>query len=261
MEDSQLIYYVIVSGGCMLLFAIVLVSFFSFSQKKITTAKLALQEKELKFQEELLQNTVSVQEQERDRIAKDLHDDVASKLNIIHLNIHILRQKIPDSSEITMLLQNIDTSIQESAARTRTMSHELMPPLLKKFGLSQVLFDLAESVNSTEQLYFDIIDLDFLKIKTQLKVLHIYRIVQELINNTLKYAAAKNATLQFSLGTNEKIIMVYKDDGVGFDLDATKRGHGLSNIETRIRLLNGKLTIDTKAQQGATFTFIFPNND
>jgi two-component system, NarL family, sensor kinase len=261
MESSQLSSYIIGSSFFMLLFAVVLVSFFSFSQRKITNAKLALQEKELKFQEELLENTVTIQELERDRIAKDLHDDVASKLNIIHLNIHLLRKKIPESSDITLLLQNIDNSIQESAARTRTMSHELMPPLLKKFGLSQVLFDLAENVNSTEQLNFDITNINLLAIKTHLKSLHIYRIVQELINNTLKYAAAKNATLQFSFVDNGQIAMVYKDDGVGFDLDATKRGHGLNNIETRIRLLNGKLTMDSKAQQGVTFTFIFPNND
>jgi signal transduction histidine kinase len=160
-----------------------------------------------------------------------------------------------------MLLHNIDKSLQESATRTRTMSHELMPPLLKKFGLSQVLSDLTESVNSTEQLHFEIIDLENLAIKEHFKVLHIYRLVQELTNNTLKYAYAKNVILQFTLVNNGQISMIYKDDGVGFDLDTMKRGHGLSNIETRIRLLNGKLTIDTKAQQGATFTFIFPNND
>jgi two-component system, NarL family, sensor kinase len=261
MTDNNVLSYIIVSSIIILFLALVMVFFFSASQRKIANTKLQLQEKELKFQKELLQNTIDIQEAERDRIAKDLHDDVASKLNIIHLNLHLLRQKITASDEITMLLHNIDTSIQESAAHTRTMSHELMPPLLKKFGLSLVLFDLAESVNSTEQLYFDIIDIEILAIKTHLKALHIYRIVQELINNTLKYASAKNAMLQFSLANDGQIRMIYKDDGVGFDLDTMKRGHGLSNIETRIRLLHGKLTIDTKAQQGATFTFIFPNND
>ncbi|MEY4903951.1 MAG: hypothetical protein RLZZ292_1766, partial [Bacteroidota bacterium] len=81
MENNQIMIYVIGSAAFMLLFAVILVSFFSFSQKKITNAKLAMQEKELKFQEELLQNTVRTQEEERDRIAKDLHDEVASKLN------------------------------------------------------------------------------------------------------------------------------------------------------------------------------------
>jgi two-component system, NarL family, sensor kinase len=261
MTESNVLVYIYASSAIILLLALIMVYFFTLSQRKITNAKLDLQEKELKFQEKLLENTIKIQEQERDRIAKDLHDDVASKLNIIHLNIHLLKQKVSDSSEIAMLLQNIDSSLQESAARTRTMSHELMPPLLKKFGLSQVLFDLAESVNSTEQLYFEIIDLENLAIKEHLKVLHIYRMAQELINNTLKYAYAKNAMLQFTPLNDGQISMTYKDDGVGFDLDTMKRGHGLNNLETRIRLLNGKLTIDTKAQQGATFTFIFPNND
>lgn len=261
MSDGVLMAYILGSVAAMLLFALSVVFFFNFSQRKIITTKLQMQTLELNFQKELLENTIKTQESERDRIAQDLHDEVASKLNIIHLNLHVLRQRVSNMSDISPLLEQIDSSLKESSERTRTISHELMPPLLKKFGLVQVLEDLKDNVNMTDNFHFQIVDFELLQIKEHFKMLHIYRMVQELVNNTLKYANAEQATLTFMTLPNQQIQMVYEDDGKGFDTETIKRGHGLSNIEARIRLLNGTLRIKNDLPRGVNFTFIFPNYD
>ncbi len=264
MENTNpLIVYILGSAFFMLLFSIVLVSFFNFSKKKVTNAKLAMQEKELKFQEELLENTVRTQEEERDRIAKDLHDEVASKLNIIHLNLHRLRKMLPDTPEVREVMSYMDSSLKESTQRTRTISHELMPPLLKKFGLLETLHDLAYSVNATEQLDFSLKNEELLDLKNDLNALHLYRIVQELANNTLKYAKATSIILAFEKVPNDNTLikMTYTDNGVGFEVERTKGGAGMTNIETRIRLLHGTLQLSSKPMEGIVATFKFPNHD
>jgi signal transduction histidine kinase len=261
MSDHTFLLYILGSMVLMLVFALVIVFFFNFSQKKITDSKLKVKEIELNFQRELLENTINTQETERDRIAKDLHDEVASKLNIIHLNLHLLKQKIPGNEDTAQLLLNISQSLKESTERTRSISYELMPPLLKKFGIQHVLNDLAEAVNNTRQIEFEMVNSHLIGITEHIQMLHIYRIVQELLNNTLKYAQARRATLHFNAKENSMLEMVYSDDGIGFDPQAQKHGYGLSNIETRIHLLKGSLHIDSQPQKGVTFTFMFPNHD
>lgn len=261
MSDNTLLAYILGSVAVMLVLALLVVFFLNFSQKKIINTKLKMLDLELNFQKELLENTIQTQEAERDRIAKDLHDDVASKLNIAHLNVHLLKQKMEIPTDAANLLSQIETMLQQSSEQVRSISHELMPPLFKKFGLSQVIADLKDNLDTSEQLDFQYFNLDLLAIKEPIKTLHIFRMAQELLNNTLKYAEAQSGTLTFSLLQNQQIQMTYMDDGKGFELENIKRGQGLSNVETRIRLLNGTLKIKNDASKGAHFVFIFPNYD
>ncbi len=260
MSENSLMLYIVCSVAIMLLLSLLLVFFLNFSQKKITQTKLQMQAMELALQKELLDNTVKTQEMERDRIAKDLHDEVASKLNIIHLNIHLLKQKYPLSVESAAFLQQIEHSLKASSERVRSISHELIPPMFKKMNIQQVLQQFAESVNDTQIIQFRLENQALLEIKDYFKILHLYRIVQELTNNTLKYATAKNIILKFESTPSEFLQMTYSDDGIGFDAASVKRGQGLSNIETRIRLLDGKLHIESQVGKGVQFNFTFPNH-
>ncbi len=260
MTDNNVLFYIIASSALILLLAFIMVLFFNASQKKIAKTKLQIQEIELNLQRELLENTVRTQESERDRIAKDLHDEVASKLNIIHLNLHLLKQKAADQADLKEIIEHIDSSLKKSSTRARSLSHELMPPLLSKFGLGYVFDDLEKSMNFSQDIDFQILGIEKLQIKDHLKNLHIYRIVQELLNNTIKYARAKQIRLCFET-QGAMMKMTYQDDGLGFNIEQVKLGHGLHNIETRIRLINGTLHVESVPNGGTTFTFLFPNND
>lgn len=260
MSEENIYLYIISSVLFMLLFAISIVWIFNRAKIKIAKSKLEQKELELKFQQALLEDTVKVQENERNRISKDLHDGIASQLSIINLNIHLLKQKITVKGEIEQLIDHIETSLKSSTERTRKMSHELMPPMLKKFGLHYALHDLVTQINISKVFILIIENDHLINIKNEYKLLHIYRIIQELINNAIKYAQCKKVIVSFS-GNGQNIEMVYNDDGIGFDVNQDKSGMGISNINTRIHLLKGTIYYESNAKNGTKFVFKFPNYD
>ena len=260
MTDNNLFLYILFSIVIMLVFAMAVIWFLNQTQRKITEGKLKEQQRELDFQKEMLLNTVKTQEGERERISKELHDDVTSQLSIVHLNLHLLKQKMNSNPELTSIFEHIEYSLKNSTERTRTISHELMPAILLKFGFHNALKELANGVNLTETFEVNIIDDEKIKIKDEFKLLHIYRVIQELLNNTLKYAKAKKVDITFDT-IGDELIMTYQDDGVGFDTNKLSEGLGLGNIKTRIRLLDGDINWDSTPSEGVTVLSKFPNYD
>ncbi|MBK9257724.1 MAG: sensor histidine kinase [Saprospiraceae bacterium] len=208
----------------------------------------------IEYHENLLANTVKTQENERNRISGELHDDVASKLNVVHLNVHLLKKRIDNDPEVNKIIDQIETSLEESINRTRVISHELIPQVLKKFGFHFALNDLCQSVNVTGNVHFELEDEHLCIINDDFKLLHLFRIIQELLSNTLKYANASNIVLSFSQTNDEEIIMYYRDDGVGFDAEQASAGLGLFNIKTRSELLKGEAQfVQKKEMPGCHF--------
>ena len=261
MTEENVVLLVLASVVIMLLFAVTVIWFLNQTQKKITEAKIKEQEKELKYQNELLSNTVRTQENERGRIARELHDDVTSKLNIIHLNMHLLKQKVFEDKETNVIINQIESSLSKSIERSRKISHELMPVVLKKFGLTHALNELLTEVNNTA-----IFDLQFLghedvQIEDDVKSLHSFRIIQELVNNAIKYSKANQVKIEFSI-LNDMVKFNYLDDGVGVKENEVKTGLGFSSINTRIRLLGGSMNfIENIEKTGLHIQFNFPYND
>jgi len=261
MNENDIVIYILLSLVIMLVFAFAVIWFLNQTQKKLTSSKIKEQELLLNFRKEMLLNTVKTEENERNRISKELHDDVTSQLSIINLNVHLLKQKLASNKEMFNIIDHIETSLKKSTERTRTISHELMPLILKKFGLHHALQELEDSVNITEIFNLDITNSHIIQIEDNFKILHIYRIIQELINNALKYSQAKNVHISFEEEQDLNIKMTYSDDGIGFDAREVKGGLGLSNMNTRVTLLDGKVKIDSLLGSGTTITFIFPNHD
>lgn len=261
MSENDIIIYILLSLVIMLIFAFAVIWFLNQTQKKLTSSKIKEQELLLNFRKEMLLNTVKTEENERNRISKELHDDVTSQLSIINLNIHLLKQKLSENDEMFKIIDHIETSLRKSTERTRTISHELMPLILKKFGLHHALQELEDAVNITEVFRIDISNDHIIQISDDFKTLHIYRIIQELINNALKYSKAKNVQINFEEEQDLNLKMTYTDDGIGFDNNKIKCGLGLSNINTRITLLDGNVEVNSILGSGTTLTFIFPNHD
>ncbi|MBK8623028.1 MAG: hypothetical protein IPN79_15060 [Saprospiraceae bacterium] len=240
MSDASVVTFMVVSMIIILIITVSVMWFFYHSQNKIIQLNMKKQASLIEYQKNLLINTVKTQENERNRIAAELHDDVASKLNVIHLNVHLLKTKWGFHPEQTVIIDQIETSLNESIRRTRMISHELMPPLLKKFGFHYTLHELVQSVNATGVISVLIEDIHHCQIKDDHRQLHLFRIIQELISNTLKYAQATKIEISFSGSQNEEdIVLNYKDDGVGFDTNEVTSGLGFYNIKTRTELLQG----------------------
>jgi len=191
---------------------------------------------------------------ERKRIAKELHDDISSKLNVIHLNSNLLLDgglSVKEYSEVVKSNINITNRTLQSA---RKIAHDLLPPILDKFGLQSAIEELADDYNTSKKVVVSYqlkYQKDYLN-KT--KELHLFRILQELINNSIRHGKAKNINLVLET-SNSKLYLNYSDDGVGFDTKKSqlKKGLGLKNIESRVELLNGILKISSENKSGATF--------
>lgn len=259
MLEDNYVGLIIIALALMLAFALAVIWFFTYAQKKIIGTKLLQKQKEIEFQKELLSNTVKIQENERERISKELHDDIGLKLNIAILNLQVLK-KMDASKSDDPIFMRIEESIHESANRTRTISHELLPPVLKNFGLVYALEDLQSSINAGENVKMEIEGAENIKIKDNMKILHIFRIIQELLSNTLKYAHATKIKITFS-EEKEDLIFSYQDNGLGFDEKSTSHGLGLSNIKTRCELLNGQMNMNTKVGKGFFVSFKILNHD
>lgn len=258
MESETIFNTVLISTIVMIGLAVAIIILFNISQRRILAEQQVAHENELEFQKELLKSNIETQEKERTRIARELHDDIGSKLNVINLNIRLLKGIYEKGGDPEVVLDHINTAMNSSIERTRDISHELMPPILAKFGVQSALSSLATSINRTGQLRVELeIEQEWPGL-IKMKELHIYRIIQELTTNTLKHAKANNISIQSTVNNNE-LNITYSDDGVGIkDRVTFMNGMGISNINARSKLLNAQSNLNTEITKGMQFELSIP---
>jgi two-component system, NarL family, sensor kinase len=184
------------------------------------------------------------QEEERSRIAKDLHDGLGGLLSGTKLSFTTMKENLILTPENAIQFDKSLNMLDNTMNDLRKVAQNLMPEALVKFGLNEALNDFCSSIQSTQK-----VNVIYQKLGTEKKYnntteVFVYRIIQELINNALKHAQAKEILVQ--LATNENSIHItVEDDGIGYDTNAiqSKKGNGLANIEYRVNYLNG--IIDT----------------
>lgn len=197
------------------------------------------------------------QEEERSRMAKDLHDGLGSMLSGIKLNLSAMHQNFIIHSSDVFSFEKALTQLDSAIAEMRRVAHNMMPEALLKFGLHEAIQDYCDSINEngTLKMQFTAIGENKSLDATVQKVL--YRIFQELTNNALKHAAAKTIFIQ--MNHHEKgITLTVEDDGKGFDISKTN-GAGLQNVKSRVDYLKGTLHIDTSPENGTSITVEIPN--
>ena len=242
--QSQEITFLIGSGMLIMLsMALALIAFYSRAQRKLFTQKL-------EAQEQMIQKTIMAQEEERSRIAKDLHDDIGSKLNVIFLYMNRLKKDQPEKKKV--MVEEINEILTTSISTTRRISHELLPPTLQKFGLSEALNELCEGYTNTGEVKFDL-KLDGLQeaVKDKMQELNLFRILQELTKNSTKHGQAENIMIHF-VSDEKEFSFLYKDDGKGVEQKKLSQGKGLgmSNIESRLKMMSGSLIYETSPGNG-----------
>ena len=134
-KDNQLITIVIIGVMLLLLMAISLLLFFFFSRKKIVEKELEKKTLEISHQKEMIQSIIVTQEEERKRIAQDLHDDISSKLNVINLNANLLKDGELSKEEYIIVNDSILDATDKTLESARKIAHNLLPPILDKVGL------------------------------------------------------------------------------------------------------------------------------
>jgi len=240
----------------MLALALAFILFANSSQKKILTEKMRNQKLAYQHQEELLHSTILTQEEERKRIAAELHDDIGSKLNIIFLNMHRLKAFGKEHEEIGAITNEVNSLINTTIQTTRRISHDLLPPTLEEFGLVEAIKELRHNFNQTGSIAieFDLVEHDQ-PIDNKSIELNFYRILQELINNSIKHGEATE--IMIKLWSTEAVIkMEYLDNGKGFDQHSlkNKKGLGMKNIESRLHMMHATHQLDSSPEKGLRMT-------
>ncbi len=210
------------------------------------------QRKTQKMREAFSQDLMQAQEMERQRISKELHDSVGQ--NILFVKNRLQRLSPPPDQQ---LIQSVDGALEE----VRTIAKDLYPNQLEAYGLHAAVQILCETVKESSGVFISS-DLDGIdsQLNREAKI-NCYRIIQECISNTLKHAEASAIRITSNLLPG-KVELIVQDNGKGFDKSQLERkstrSFGLINMEERVKMLRGKLDLETTASKGTKFTFSIP---
>ncbi|MEY5045488.1 MAG: hypothetical protein RL713_713 [Bacteroidota bacterium] len=200
---------------------------------------------ELQRDKELIEKVVTAQENERETIGRNIHDQVGGLLAAAKIKLETLKLK-KDNPKINEELEQIISIMDRSSTEIYQIIDELVPPIMQGENLLSIIQSRIDLIQKSTDIRFKIeIESVFLEEKFVLKL---YRIIAELITNSMKHSKCKNINIQFSQHTNG-YTLDYIDDGIGFD-NQIKRNHGINNIESRVKFLDG--TIDFFSIPGKT---------
>ncbi len=251
----------IISFSLLLLLIIGTVSF--LQQKRINKKKslLAQQQIESILSDQELKSINAMlegQDNERKRIAEDLHDRVGSILSTVKLYFGSLNTKIDTyQDENKKQYDQANTLLDEAVQEVRRISHNLISGILMKFGLVPALKDLCDTVEGTQQLKINLKVFNVDERMDGQTEISIYRIIQELLSNVLKHAKATEVTI--SLTRNDgNLNIIIEDNGKGFDTNMNYEGIGLKNILSRVEKLNGQVKFDSVIDRGTTVIIDLP---
>ena len=209
-----------------------------FYRNKLKKEQLQLKAQELLFKNKLIENNMKIEEKERSRIARELHDGVGQQISSIKLgldNIEINQQK---GDEKIMQLQNMVVDVLHSV---RGISHQMMPIALQRFGLIKAIESLVDFLNTNCEIHFSFESFSNNKLNlTNEAEVHIYRIIQELTTNINKHSKASIASIQL-LTRPSNLLLIVSDNGIGMPQNSQLQGMGFNNIKTRLDSLNGKI--------------------
>jgi two-component system NarL family sensor kinase len=221
----------------------------NFKQKeKVNALEVVVKNAEL---DELLSNQESEiyasilegQERERERIAQDLHDRLGGTLAALKLSLRKPQYKIEEGD-----LSIIDNAVNE----VRSIAHNLSTGLVHKYGLNEAVNQLFRTLENSKGIKFSLYLHPDIGTLGQTMGIELYRIVQELVSNTLKHSKADEVSLQTNF-TEGIFNLIYEDNGVGFDPKELKGGIGLENVKGRAERIGGELNIDAAKGRGSIF--------
>lgn len=230
-----------------LLFLGMMVGLYFFDKYRVRQL-LAQQRKEIKLM-------VQTQEIERNRFAKEVHDGIGANLTALRIMVGLL-----GNVDIVMLKTKLENVLETTFDDLRGLINDMSPRSLKIKGLVGVLRERAELINQTQKVYIIVnVSRKFPKYLAEEYEMNLYRIAQELLQNTLKHASATEVTFYLDYNNNN-LLLNYIDNGRGFNLEKIKHtnGNGVANLYARTQLLNGTIEIYSAAEQGMEVTIKIP---
>ena len=198
----------------------------------------------------VLSAIIETEEKERQSFAREMHDGLGPVLSSVKMAFSAIDLKTTGEKN-RKIIEKTESSVDHAILTVREISNHLSPHLLEKFGLKKAIHTFYEGISRPEKPGLKFFSHpDRLEIPYNIEVI-LYRIISELINNTLKHASAANIEISLIISSGQ-LDLHYSDDGKGYEPSAIqgKKGTGLSNIHSRIKSLGGKVEIHTKRNRG-----------
>lgn len=207
-----------------------------------------------------LEAIVNTEEKERERIAKDLHDGIGQLLSSVKINLGVATEILGDASAADQLLKQSKSTVDRITRELRNISYNLLPPSLEQFGLASAMEEEVNRLKSDPNLvvHFNFSTRDE-KFPKKVEVV-LFRVFQEVLNNSLKHANASEITVQLIQHQSYLMLMI-EDNGDGFNREdalSRKDSSGLKNLYSRIDLIHGKINIDSDPNSGTSITIEIP---
>lgn len=216
-------------------------------------------EKEIHLRETAIQSAIASQENERRRFAQDLHDGFGQLISALRLHLNQLDEEKNPENRLS-IFEKTERLIEEMHREIRNIAFNLMPSVLINNGLVDALQELALRINSSGKVLVMVNHFGLDKRLSELQEINLYRIVQEWINNTLKYSSAEKIDIQL-VKHEDSLTLTIEDDGAGFDVSLLQnsKGNGWKNIQSRLNLIHGKAEVDSRTGiKGTTLIIDIP---
>ncbi|HZE84281.1 MAG TPA: sensor histidine kinase [Puia sp.] len=210
----------------------------------------------MKLQRERIFAEITIRENERKRIAADLHDSLGPLLSAVKLNISSVEIPHPDDR---LVLEKTGKYLDEIIGSMRRISYDLLPATLERQGLVEAIREFVGQVNLKQTINIQLYVVKDIRVPKE-KEIHIFRMIQEIVHNTIKHARAKNLQIGLSEEAGH-LLFLSKDDGKGFDTEkelGRSSGLGLKSLQSRCEILSGILSLESKPGTGTNYFIKIP---
>lgn len=220
--------------------------------------KMNTQLEQLKDKRALSVKIIEAQEEERKRIAREIHDGPAQAMANVLLKSELCEKLITkDIEQAKIELKNLKNIVQQSLKEVRKIIYDLRPSALDDLGLIPALSRYIKNFSEETGIFVDFSVLsDYKRLSPEIEIT-CFRVVQEALTNIKKHSKAKNASVKFEFGMRF-ISIIIKDDGIGFDKENIGQGYGLMGMKERVEILNGKFEISSFKNKGTQIYISIP---
>jgi signal transduction histidine kinase len=247
----------------MLLLVSFIVLFIVTHKKKMAEKDQKMQQAKLEYQQSLLQSSLLAEEKERERLSKNVHDEVGALISLLNMNLSRIKMKSEGLEAVMPLVEEQKELLKSTSDIIRNVSKELASPMLLKFGYIEGLKDLLKTIEETAEIdiVFDCSNENY-RFKTNDEV-QLFRVTKELLNNLLKYALPKQINLTL-LGAQNELVLTIHHNGKGItqqefnSLSKSSNGLGLKSIQSRVQALDGSLHFNQQENQHYSITLKIP---
>lgn len=241
-ENVNFFYTLLPAVGIIFAIAVGVILLYLHFRKNLYGQMVEQEELKTKYQNDLLRSSIEVQEEERKRIAQDMHDELGATLSIARMQLVQIEQQKNVQPELVNALHQVRITTEAALATMRRLSHELMPPQLESFGLIKTLESVSNQISMAKTISISVsAGDDQMRLIPSIE-LALYRICMEFINNTIKHSNAKQISI-FIARTGDQTSLHYEDDGCEFRVQEIHQGLGLKSIEARVNIFESKSQI------------------